>query len=164
MIVVSNTSPIINLATISQLSILEQLYTKLIIAQAVYDEIVVIGKGLPGSAEVQSGIWISKERVKNQALVNALKLELDPGEAETLALALEIGADLVLLDEKSGRQVAARFNLKIIGIIGILVEAKKNNLISDVKTQMDNLISKAGFWISLKLYNQVLQVAGEDIP
>ena len=161
MIVVSNTSPIINLAAISQLSILQQLYSNLIIAQAVYDEIVVAGQGLPGSVEVKNGTGISNKIVKNQTLVKALKLELDPGEAETIALALEVGADIVLLDEKNGRQVATRFNQKVIGILGILIEAKNNNLIGDVKTQMDNLTSKAGFWINPKLYNKVLQIAGE---
>ncbi len=164
MIVVSNTSPIINLATTSHLFLLQQLYTQIIIAQAVYDEIVVEGHGLPGSTEVQNETWFSKESVKNQALVKVLELELDSGEAETLALAFEVGADLVLLDEKSGRQVANRLNLKVIGIPGILVEAKHKNLIPSVKSVMDDLITKAGFWISPKLYADVLQIVGENIP
>jgi uncharacterized protein len=164
MITVSNTSPIINLAAISQLSLLQQLYGNIVIAQAVYDEIVVVGQGLPGSVEVENNGWITTQPVKNKALVNSLRLELDPGEAETLALAVEVGADLVLLDEKNGRQVAARLNLRVIGILGILVEAKKNNLIPDVKTHMDNLIVKAGFWINPKFYSQILQSTGENVP
>lgn len=164
MIVVSDTSPIINLAIISHLSVLQHLYGQIIIAQAVYDEIVVQGVGLPGSSEVQAAAWIVKETVKNQALVRVLELELDIGEAETLALALEIGSDFVLLDEKSGRGVAKNLNLKVIGILGILVEAKHKSLIVTVKPVMDDLITKAGFWINPKLYNDVLQLVGEENP
>lgn len=161
MIIVSNTSPIINLAATSNLFIIQKLYSQITISQAVYDEIVVGGLGLPGSAEVQSEQWVSKVVVQNKNLVKALELELDSGEAETIALALELGAGIVLMDEKNGRKVAKRFNLRTVGILGVLIEAKQNSIITSIKPIMDSLIATAGFWIAPKLYSQVLQSVGE---
>lgn len=124
MIVVSNTSPIINLAAIGQLDLLQQLYQKLTIPQAVYYEISIVGAGQPGATEVQRLNWIESRQVANRALVTALQTELDEGEAEAIALAIEIGANLLLLDERRGRAVAARLGLQFIGLLGLLIEAK----------------------------------------
>ena len=155
MIVVSNTSPITNLAAISQLPLLQQLYETIIIPQAVYDEIVA------GSIEVQTELWIQTQQVANYALVTALQLELDWGEAEAIALAIELKADLLLLDERRGRTVASRFGLKFTGILGVLIEAKHKGAISAVKPVLDSLILTAGFWVTEPLYSRVIQTAGE---
>ena len=98
MIVVSNTSPIINLASIGQLELLKTLYSNIIIPQAVRDEIVA-GAGQPGAKEAQTLGWIATHQVTNQPLVTALQADLDRGEAEAIALAIEIRAELLLLDE-----------------------------------------------------------------
>jgi predicted nucleic acid-binding protein len=164
MIVVSNTSPIINLAAVEQLPLLEQLYYQISIAQAVYDEIVVAGAGLPGADAVSAGLWIERKAVTNTALVTLLEADLDKGEAATIALALEVKADLVLLDEKRGRQIANRLGLKVVGIIGILIEAKNRGLILLVKPVLDELMAKAGFWVSPAFYADILQLAGETAP
>ena len=65
------------------------------------------------------------------------------------------------MDERKGRNVALRFGLKFIGLLGVLMEAKNKGLIQEVKPLLDALISKAGFWISPQLYNRVLESAGE---
>ena len=72
MIVVSNTSPIVNLAAIGRLDLLEQLYGTVIIPQAVYREIVVLGAGQPGAMEVSTLVWIEARDVMDRALVTAL--------------------------------------------------------------------------------------------
>lgn len=161
MIVVSNTSPIINLAAVGQLDLLRQLYGKVIIPQAVYHEIAVLGTGQPGAMEVQTLGWIETKPVRNRTLAMALQAELDEGEAETIALALELQANLLLLDERRGRFVASRLGLKFIGLLGVLIEAKENDFISAVRPILDDLVTKAGFWVSQKLYTRVLQAAGE---
>ncbi len=84
MIIVSDTSPLINLAAVGQLDLLRQLYGHVIIPQAIYDEIVLAGVGQPGSAEVKDAVWIETRRLKDQALADILNLELDRGEAEAL--------------------------------------------------------------------------------
>jgi len=97
MIVVSNTSPIINLAAVGQLGLLRQLYARVIIPQAVYHETVVVGAGQPGAIEVTTFDWIEIRRATNEVAVASLQLELHEGEAEAIALAIELSADLLLL-------------------------------------------------------------------
>jgi predicted nucleic acid-binding protein len=95
MIVVCNTSPIINLAAIGQLALLQQLYARVIIPEAVYHEIAVRGRGQPGSTEVRNLEWIEKSYLVNRVLATALEVDLDAGEAEAIALAIEAKADLL---------------------------------------------------------------------
>jgi len=100
--------------------------------------------------------------VTDKNLADALKLELDEGEVEAIALSVVIGAELLLIDEWRGREIADHLGLKFIGILGAIIEAKHKKLITAVKSLLDNLISKAGFWISNNFYNRVLQIAGES--
>ena len=160
MIVVSNTSPIMNLAAVDQLPLLRRLYAKVIIPQAVYEELVVGGEQ-PGSAEVQTCEWIETRAVMDQTLVTALAGELDKGEAESIILAKELQADRLLLDERRGREVASRFGLRFTGLLGVLIEAKHKGHLPAVKPVLDGLITKAGFWIRPRLYTRVLRAAGE---
>ena len=161
MFVISNTSPIINLAMVGQLNLLRQLYGQIVIPQAVYAEIVGVGVEQPGAVEVATSDWIQTYKVANRTAVTALQLELDDGEAEAIALAVETGADLLLLDEEIGRVIAAHFSLRFIGLLGCLIEAKKRGLISAVRPVVDDLIGKADFWIGRPLYERVLQAADE---
>jgi len=160
-IIVSDTSPINNLAAINQLNLLRQLYGTVVIPEAVYRELTQPDFPVAGATEVQTFDWIQTRQVTNRLLVEALQNELDMGEAEAIALALELEAEQVLIDERFGRMVAARLNLRYTGILGILVEAKSQGLIPVVKPLLDALINQAGFWIAEPLYNRVLQLAGE---
>ena len=125
MIVVSNTSPITNLAAIGQLEMLRQLYAKVLIPQAVYGELTFGGVIQPGGREAQTLPWIETKQVTDWVLVTALQMELDPGEAEAIALAVELKAYLLLLDERRGRVVASRLGLHFVGLLGVLSEAKQ---------------------------------------
>jgi len=157
-IVVSNTSPLMNLAVIDQLKIIEQLYGKVIIPEEVSKELFAAGI----HPLIEHLLWIEKHQVKNKGLSDSLKIELDDGEAEAIALAIELKADLVLMDERLGRNIASRSGQKCIGIMGILMEAKHKGIIDSVKPVVDDLITKAGFWVSNGLYLKVLQEAGEE--
>jgi hypothetical protein len=95
MIVVSNTSPIINLAAIGQVGLLAHLYGTILIPPAVYHEIVVRGQGQPGAAEAQTASWISVRPVASTAAIVQANPRLNPGEAEVIALALAEQADLL---------------------------------------------------------------------
>ena len=161
MLIVSDTSPVINLAVIDQLDLLPKLFREIIIPQAVYDEIVTKGAGLPGSKEVASAHWIIKKSCSNQKLLAMLLTELDPGEAEAIALAVELNADYLLIDEILGRAKAQSYQLKPLGVLGILLRAKSVGLIASVKDSMDDLRSKANFFIHSNLYNHILALAGE---
>jgi predicted nucleic acid-binding protein len=156
MLVVSNTSPIINLAAIGHLSLLEQLYGKIIIPKAVWEEIRT-GEGQPGEAEVKSLPWFEQRQVSNRDLIREI---LNPGEAEALALAIELRADLLLIDERAGRMEAELRGLRFKGLLGVLIEAKKKGYLKDVKPLLDDLRRKR-FWIGETLYQQVLKTVEE---
>ena len=161
MTIISNTSPIINLAAINRLNLLRILYDSIIIPQAVHDEIVVTGAGEPGAKEVQEFDWIIRYEIKDRLLVDSLSIELDLGEAEAIACAIELKANRLLIDEQLGRRIAQRMGLPITGIIGLLIESKQQGFIQHVKPELDALMAKAGFWVDQSLYHQVLQYVGE---
>lgn len=162
MVVVSDTSPIVNLAAIGKLNLLPDLFGKVYLPVAVYDEIVVRGAGQPGSSEIQTALWVEVKQCSNPLLLQHILLELDPGEAEAIVLALELQTQNVLMDEKDGRAVALRYHLKPIGVLGILLEAKKRGLIFSVRQCMDDLSILARFYISDPLYQHLVTLAGEQ--
>lgn len=133
MIVVSDTSPITNLAAINQLDILRQLYGDIIIPHAVYHEMVSLSSSVHGTYEVQTFSWIKTYQVIQQDQVNQLLEKLDQGEAEGIILALELEAELLLIDERKGRKIAKSLGLNVTGILGILIEAKRKKLVNKIK-------------------------------
>ena len=164
MIVVSDTSPITNLAAISQLNLLQQLYGRLIIPTAVYNEMVKVDQLVPGAVEVQTLLWIQTQVVADSQQIVAIQLNqenIDRGEAEAIVLALELNADLLLMDERRGRAVATSCGLNVTGLVGVLLQAKRNSLIPAVKPVMDQLIEQVDFRVSSQLYAAILQSADE---
>jgi len=162
MIVISDTSAITNLAAVELLELLHILYDRVVIPQAVYDEMTALGYQVPGTVEVQNLDWIETQSVSDRLRVEALQAKLDLGEAEAIVLALELDADLLLIDERRGRKEALEQGVtKISGLLGILQEAKAKGLISTIKPVLDRLISENNFRISDRLYHALLQSAGE---
>ncbi|NCJ05016.1 DUF3368 domain-containing protein [Synechococcales cyanobacterium C] len=161
MIVVSDTSPINNLAAINHLHLLYQLYETVLIPESVYQELTDPNFPVAGAIEVKTFEWIQTRAVSDRMLVEALSNELDIGEAEAIALAVEIQADQVLIDERRGRLVATKLNPRYTGILGILVEAKSQDLIAEVKPLLNALINEAGFWVAEPLRSSVLRLVNE---
>jgi uncharacterized protein len=104
-IVISDTSAITNLAAIQHLHLLPQLYSQVTVPEAVYRELADIDPPVPGTLEAQSAVWLQVRQVTDLRVVERLQNEarLDPGESEAIALALELKADLLLIDERRGR-------------------------------------------------------------
>jgi uncharacterized protein len=162
MIVVSNTSPLTNLAAIGQFDLLQQLYSEVHIATGVWDELNARGIHWPGREETSSASWIKQHHIKNKDLVTALQRDLDRGEAESIALALELNADLLLLDEQEGRRSAQRMELDFVGIVGVLLEAKHSGFIETIRPHLDALRQTAGFYLSESVYQHALSLAEEE--
>jgi predicted nucleic acid-binding protein len=160
-IVVSNTSPIINLAAVGKLELLRDLYQRILVPEAVYSEITVRGQGQPGALELQTWSCFETRPATDSALVAQLEQELDADEAEAIALAVELSANTLLIDERRGRVVAARFSLPVTGLLGVLVLAKRRGLLTAVKPVLDDLMATAGFYIRGDLYMRVLQSVDE---
>lgn len=162
MMVISNTSPLTNLAAIGQFELLHQLYGNLHIAQGVWEELNAHGRAWPGRDEVATADWIERHSVQNESLIMALRRDLDLGEAESIALALELEADLILLDEREGRHAAQRMGIHVVGVVGVLLEAKTHKLIRAIRPLLDGLRQTAGFYLSESLYQHALTLAGES--
>lgn len=160
MIVVSNTSPISNLAAIGQLELLQQLYGNIIIPPAVYQELINSGDTDPATLAVQTVDWIQTQTISDRVLLKTLQTNLDPGEAEAITLAVEINADRLIIDERRGRNEAIRLGLQVTGLLGIVLAAKQQGLIPLVQPILDDLRTNS-FWIRDALYAEILRLAGE---
>ena len=160
MIIVSDTTPISELTKVGQLDLLPQLFGMVVIPQAVFDELSV-GKH-PAAKIVVDLTWLEVRTVANRQLVSMLQesLYLDLGESEAIALAEELGADQLLIDELAARRIATERKLPVIGTVGVLLLAKRQQLLGEIKPVLDEM-RKRGTRISERLYEQVLTLAQE---
>ncbi|KLU63588.1 hypothetical protein CEB3_c00430 [Peptococcaceae bacterium CEB3] len=138
--IVSNSTPLIALSRINEFELLHVIFGSIIVPSAVYKEVVSEGTGRPGVKEVANASWIITREVQNLLAVSLLQIDLDPGEAEAVVLAKELGADYLLLDEKKARRVARNSEIEIMGTVGILGLAAKKGLISN----LDDTFTKLG--------------------
>jgi uncharacterized protein len=158
MIVVSDTSPILSLALIGRLELLRDLYGTIVIPEAVRAEIVTDQRG---AREVGQAAWIIIRPIAPDVILKLLLREVDRGEAEAIGLALQSNADVLLIDERKARHLAAYLELGVVGLLDVLQEAKQRHLITSVKPILDDLITQARFRLSHKLYQRALFTAGE---
>ena len=151
MIVVSDASPLIALGRIGRLDLLKEIFGSLMVPDAVWREVVEAGMGKLGANTVATMPWISRQSVRDTDLVKLLRQDLGAGEAEAIVLARESGADFLLIDERIGRSAAKRLGLTVVGLVGVLIEARERGLLVDTGSLMDQLHGEAGFWISEEL-------------
>lgn len=161
--VVSNTSPVLNLALISQLALLREQFVEVWVPPAVLKELRP-EEDLPGSSavrEAREAGWLRVEEVKDQPLVQVLRRDLDEGEAEAIALALQMKAEWILLDQREGRRIAKSLGLKVTGVLGILLRARREGKLPSLQTAMEQLREKAGFRIDAELFADLMKENGE---
>jgi hypothetical protein len=156
--VVSNTTPLISLLKLSRLDILRVLYGEVFIPTAVYQEIED-GKHKNYYQDLSTLDWIKISPVKDKQAVKYF-LDLDAGESEAIVLATELNAELILLDEKLGRFYAKHADLKVTGTIGVLIRAKREGIIKELKPLLIELTSK-DVWINETLISEILSQIGE---
>ncbi len=159
MIVVSDTSPILSLALIGRLELLRDLYQVIVIPEAVRAEIVATHQ--TGAREVSQADWILTRPIDPDIVLKLLLREVDRGEAEAIGLALQARADVLLIDERKARRVAAYLELNVTGLLDVLQAARQRQLIPQIKPVLDDLITHARFRVSRKLYQSTLHTAGE---
>lgn len=163
MIVVANSSPLISLSAINSLHLLRSLYATIYIPLAVYQEVVVIGKGKAGAKEVAGALWIRCRHVQSARVVSELmvKTHLDEGESEAIVLAQELRANLLIIDDQKARDCARELGISATGTMGILLLGKERGLISSVKALLDELVSM-GVYLDAKTCSRILRKAGEE--
>lgn len=155
--IVSNTGPIIGLALIERLDLLQSLFSTVLIPAEVRDEL----SASPNKArKFTVPSWIETKKITGVP-DPLLSVVLDGGEAAVIDLARHIGADEVLIDERKGRKVAHTvYGLKVVGTAGILVRAKQAGLVDNVGDLLKDMKCK-GYWIHEDIIRATVQSAGE---
>jgi predicted nucleic acid-binding protein len=155
---VSNTSPLLNLAIIGRLELARTQFGSVVVPPAVAGEFR-LEEDRPGSSALRRAVeeeWIAVEEPSDDPLVRTLRQDLDLGESEAIALAVEKKAGLVLLDEREGRRRARNVGLEVTGALGILARADRRGDLDSLSGASDRLEDEAGFWIGSALREQIL--------
>jgi predicted nucleic acid-binding protein len=163
MLAVSNTSPLSNLSSIGRLGLLKSQFSALWIPDAVFVELTAHPDPI-AFATIQAAIrdqWIRIGTPQDSRLLRLLLLQLHRGEAEAIALAADLHAEIVLIDEQEGRQLASKSGIAVTGVLGVLLRAKRAGEIAAVKPEIALLRHKAHFFVSPALEAKILSAAGE---
>lgn len=161
MIVIADSSPLILLARIGQLSLLGDLYGKVFIPTAVHRETVLQDPLRPGAVEIAGADWLTVQSTDDLLAVRLLRQQIGPGESEAIVLALQFEAALLLIDDAKGRRIAEAYGISAVGTIGVLIQAKRRGLLSAVKPSLDGL-REIGLRMDKDLYIHALQLCGEE--
>jgi hypothetical protein len=159
--VVSNTSPLVNLAAIGEADLLKRLYSSLLVPNEVAAELQRLSTAHTRFRSVRLPEFVEVAKVQNPQVTIALAGELDSGEAAAIALAVERQAGLLLMDELRGRMVAKRFGIPTLGLLGVLKLARQRGVLPAIAPVLDRLEQTAGFWVGTALRERVLREAGE---
>lgn len=160
---VADASPFTHLAAIGRAGLLREIYGTVLVPARIWQEMAEAGQGRPGEVELRQAVaggWVVVESVAGPVPSVNLSL-LHPGEIEALQLAIAKKADLVILDEKSGRQAATSLGFRVVGVVGILVEARRRNLVSDLSAELTRLRTQGGFRLSQAVIEMALRFVGE---
>ena len=162
--VISNASILISLSTIGRLPLLQDRFPNGITApRAVWREVVLEGGMRPGALEVAKASWIQIQDIASSPMMPLLLAELDEGEAESIALAVEIKADVIFLDERDARRAARSMGLKVLGTVGILIWARRTGRLPELRKELDALQENGRFRLSSSLVERALREVGEAI-
>jgi predicted nucleic acid-binding protein len=162
--IVSDASVLISLGGVGLLDLLREFHQTILSPPSVWVEVAGAADSPPAASvvrEAQQAGWIKVEPPRNAPLVRSLAATLDQGEAEAIALAVELPAALLLIDESEGRRAARDLGISLTGTIGILLRAKVEGRLAAVRPVLDDLITRQHFRLGRSLYLQVLKEAGE---
>ena len=154
MIVVADTSPLTALISVGSVEILPKLFNRIIIPPAVWDELLAGHSTLPS--------WIEVTPVQHPELAVRFAAQVDRGEAEAIELAKELKADRLLIDDMKGRRLAESEGLPIIGLLGVILIAKRSGIIPSARILLDELDCKAGIYLASNLVESALKSIGEQ--
>ncbi len=162
MIVVADTSVILNLCFLGQEPLLPVLFGTVHAPPQVEAEFLrLAGAGVRFHGPVFPSFILRTAPLQTKAHAWAQSPVLHHGETAALSMALELRADLVLMDEAEGRAAATALKLTTMGLLGILLQARQRGLIASVAPLLDRLARKARFWMAPSLRTAILRAAGE---
>ena len=184
--VVSNTSPLSALSIIGRLGLLHERFGTVRIPEAVWIELARLDhvSGKQALVKARAEGWLEVHKISYHPMAGVLAVTLDAGESEAIAMSLEWPADLLIMDESSGRAMARNLKVKLTGgrctrpllrramarnlkvkltgTLGLLLQAKRSGRIPSLKFEMDRLVQDAGFFVSDRIRNTFLAEAGES--
>ena len=160
--VIVNTTPLIALCHVGQLDILKKIYGEILIPQAVYRELSEKKDSVCKKQVDDSINWIHVENIKNQMAKSMFKAQLHDGEVEVMILAKEKSADLVIIDDANAKKHAKYLKLSVTGTLGVLIRAKKQGYISELKPIIQEMVEK-NIFISEKLMKLCLEQVSEEM-
>jgi len=161
MIVVADTSVLLNLGLVGQIRLLHVLFGAVLIPEAVQAEFERLAATSGRFAGLLLPEWVQTKQASPVRAADERLQHLDPGEREAIALAVELNADAVLMDENEGRAVARAHGLRTIGIAGILIQARHSGHLPAIRPVLDALRDKARFRLSDALVRQALEMCQE---
>lgn len=156
--IICNTTPLIALASIDSLKLLDSLTEDWCVPEAVYNEATV--KDKPYSDVLLKFLNGKIQKVNDTDAVKDLNIFIDSGEAEVIQLASELDAPLVIIDEKRGRNIAKLKGLTVIGTVGLLLKAKERGLIEKILPLVEEMKSK-NIHLSKELIEKIKELSGE---
>jgi len=160
MIVVADTSVILNLCRVQHERLLQQLFQRVLIPSRVALEFNRLAGAQPRFTGLALPEWI--DILPDPSLPDQIvQASLDAGESAAIALCLNEKADALLIDEALGRRLAEKLGLRVVGILGVLVQSRQRGLVPEVRAILDQLEKESGFWVSPHLRAKVLQAVGE---
>jgi len=132
MIVIADTSPIISLLKINRLHLLNDLFGIVFIPEAVYNELTQNEKYQLEAEKIIHSDFIQSKQISNKQAFHILQnvALLDDGESEAIILFNELEGQLLLIDERRGREIAEQLQIPISGTIGILIKALEKSLLT----------------------------------
>lgn len=159
-IVIVNSTPVIALASIDKLHLLQDLYKTVYIPKAVKDEIFAKPGSKAQKELAKSDEWIQIKQIINNESKKGFRVQLHEGEVEVMVLGEELNADLLIIDDHIAREYAKYLDFRVTGTLGVILRAKESKLITKVKPLIDALMQN-GIYIGTKLYDDVLKLADE---
>jgi predicted nucleic acid-binding protein len=153
MIVVSDTSPLTALLTVEQAELLVQLFGEVVTPEAVRAELLRSHEKLPS--------WLRVQPLREPARALLYAARVDRGEAEAIVLAQELKADLLLMDERKGRRLAREQGVPVLGLLGVVLLAKRRALIPSARALLLRLETEAGIYLGGRLKEDALKTVGE---
>lgn len=158
MIVVSNSTILIGLAKIDRLDLLKKLFSKVYIPEAVFNELTQTQKA--GASDIRRASYLEQKAPNDVKEVALLLGNLDRGEAEVLVLSKELNADLVLIDEEKARKAAVLAGFEVMGLMGVLLAAKRQGFLKSIKSLISELKEKK-FRVAEDIVVDILKSAEE---
>jgi len=162
-IAVSDSSVLIHLGAVEQLDLLPAFYDPVVIPQEVWREVVIQGRSTAVVQAVQNAAkqgWLEVQGARHSQLIQHMRQNLHPGEAAAICLALETQATTLLMDETDGRTVARQFGIHTIGVVGLLIKARKAGRLSELRPWLSRLV-QSGFYLQPAFAERILRQVGE---